>query len=71
MVQWLGRHAFTAEGMGLIPGQEIRSPTSCTVQPKKKKFNSKVLLYSTGNYIQYPMINYNEKNIKKTMSICV
>ena len=23
--------------------------------------NNKVLLYSTGNYIQYPMINHNEK----------
>ena len=23
--------------------------------------NNKVLLYSTGNYIQYPVINYNEK----------
>ena len=27
--------------------------------------NNKVLLYSTGNYIQYPVINYNEKNIKR------
>ena len=23
--------------------------------------NGKVLLYSTGNYIQYPVINHNEK----------
>ena len=23
--------------------------------------NNKVLLYSTGNYIQYPLINHNEK----------
>ena len=23
--------------------------------------NNKVLLYSTGNYIQYPIINHNEK----------
>ena len=27
--------------------------------------NNKVLLYSTGNYIQYPMINYNEKQYEK------
>ena len=27
--------------------------------------NSKVLLYSTGNYIQYPLINHMEKNTKK------
>ena len=27
--------------------------------------NSKVLLYSTGNYIQYPLINHNEKQCEK------
>ena len=27
--------------------------------------NDKVLLYSTGNYIQYPMINHNGKEYKK------
>ena len=26
---------------------------------------NKVLLYSTGNYIQYPVINHNRKNMKK------
>ena len=26
-----------------------------------KQINSKVLLYSTGNYIQYPVINHNER----------
>ena len=36
---------------------------------------NKVLLYSTGNYIQYPGINHNEKNIKRiymciTESLC-
>ena len=25
------------------------------------QMNNKGLLYSTGNYIQYPMINHNEK----------
>ena len=25
--------------------------------------NNKVLLYTTGNYIQYPVINHNGKNI--------
>ena len=30
--------------------------------------NNKVLLYSTENYIQYPMINHNEKEyLKKRM----
>ena len=28
--------------------------------------NKKVLLYSTGNYIQYPMINHTGKEYKKT-----
>ena len=27
--------------------------------------NNKVLLYSTENYIQYPVINHNEKEYKK------
>ena len=27
--------------------------------------NNKVLLYSTGNYIQYPMINHNRKEYLK------
>ena len=27
--------------------------------------NNKVLLYNTGNYIQYPMINCNGKEYKK------
>ena len=27
--------------------------------------NNKVLLYSTGNYIQYPEINHNGKDYKK------
>ena len=27
--------------------------------------NNKVLLYSTGNYTQYPMINHNRKEYEK------
>ena len=33
--------------------------------------NNKVLLYSTGNSIQYPGINHNGKEYKQRMSICV
>ena len=29
------------------------------------RINNKVLLYSTGNYIQYPVITVMEKNMKK------
>ena len=32
--------------------------------------NNKVLMYSTGNYIQYPVINHNEKEyFKKSKKI--
>ena len=34
--------------------------------------NNKVLLYSTGNYIQSPVINYNGKEyFKKNVYTCV
>ena len=29
------------------------------------------ILYSTGNYIQYPMINYNRKEYQKNVYICI
>ena len=32
---------------------------------------SKVLLYSTGKYIQYPVINHNRKNMKKNICVCI
>ena len=31
--------------------------------------NNKVLLYSTGNYIQYPVINHNGKEHEKNMYV--
>ena len=33
--------------------------------------NNKVLLYSTENYIQYPMLNHNGKDYFKKMCVCV
>ena len=30
-----------------------------------------VLLYGTINYIQYPMINHNERNMKKNIYMCM
>ena len=30
--------------------------------------NNKVLMYSTGSYIQYPMINHDGKEFKKKMN---
>ena len=33
--------------------------------------NNKVLLYSTENYIQYPMINHNGKEYMKKECVCM
>ena len=33
--------------------------------------DNKVLLYSTGNYSQHPVINHNGKEYKKRMHVCV
>ena len=36
--------------------------------------NNKVLLYSTGNYIQYPVVNHNGKDYEKNglyMCVCM
>ena len=35
------------------------------------KWINKVLLYSTGNHIQYPVINHMEKNMKKNVYTCI
>ena len=35
------------------------------------QINNKVLLYSTGKDIQYPVINHSGKEYKKRMYICV
>ena len=32
--------------------------------------DNKVLLYSTGNYIQYPGINHNGKEYRKNVHMC-
>ena len=37
----------------------------------KEMVGNQHLLYSRGNYIQYPVINHMEKDIKKWMYICV
>ena len=36
-----------------------------------KWINNKVPLYSTGNYIQYPVTNHRGKNMKKNVCVCV
>ena len=37
MVQWVGLHASPDEGLGYIPGQQTKIPTSHVAWPKKKK----------------------------------
>ena len=37
VVEWLGLHAFTAEGAGLIPGWGIRIPQATQRGQKEKK----------------------------------
>ena len=35
------------------------------------EINNKVLLQSTGNYIQYPVINHKGKEYEKIYSMCI
>ena len=37
VVQWLGKHAFTAESMDLIPGRETKILQATRPKQKKKK----------------------------------
>ena len=57
-------------------GSKITVVSDCSHEIKKRSciewINNKVLLYSTGNYIQYPEINHNGKEYKKEyIYICV
>ena len=38
-VQWLGLHAFTAEGLGSVPGQGTKIPCGVIKKLKKKKYH--------------------------------
>ena len=35
------------------------------------EIDSKVLLYSTGNYIQYLVMTYSGENLKNNVCVCV
>ena len=56
---WLPRELRTGEGrfgsFGLVDGKPLHI----------QWINNKVLLYSTGNNTQCPVIKYSDKNIKK------
>ena len=40
---------------------------NCYIENDIEWINNKVLLNSTGNYIQYPVINHNGKEYKKNI----
>ena len=42
--QWLGLHAFTAEGVGSIPGRGTKIPQAVQRSKKKEKKNTSVFL---------------------------
>ena len=54
-----------AKGEGVGGGMEWEVGVSRSKLLYIGWINNKVLLYSTENYIQYPMINHNGKNILK------
>ena len=49
--QWLGLHAFTAEGPGSIPGQGTKIPQAVSRGQKKKK-NPDFTLRDMGSFQQ-------------------
>ena len=51
VVQWLGLHAFTAEGLGSIPGQRTKIPQAASRGQKKNKIPD-FTLRDTGNFQQ-------------------
>ena len=59
----------------LAKGEGVRGGVEWEVRVSRYKLlymewiNNKVLLYSTENYVQYPLINRMEKNIFKNILI--
>ena len=56
---------MVAEGEAVGGGMEWKVGVSRCKLLCIEWINNKVLLYSTENYIQYPMINHNGKEYKK------
>ena len=55
------------KGEGVEGGMEWEFGISRCKLLYREWINNKGLLYSTGNYIQYPMTNHNGKEYKKRM----
>ena len=67
-VQGLGLGSLTAEDWGFNPWSGNLDSTGkphSLAKKKKIEWITKVLLYSIGNYIQYPGINHNGKEYEK------
>ena len=64
---------MVAKGEGVGGGMEWEVGFSRCKRLYMEWINNKVQLYSTGNYIQYPMINHNRKEYfkKKNVYICI
>ena len=60
-----------AKGEGVGGGMEWEAGVSRCKPLYIEWINNKVLLYSTENYIQYPVINHSEKEYKKRMCIYI
>ena len=56
---------MVAKGEGFGGGMEREVGVSGCKLVYMEWINNKVLLYSTGNYIQYPMTTHNGKEYKK------
>ena len=56
---------MVAKGEGVGGGMEWEAGVSRCNLLCMEWINNKVLLYSTGNYVQYPVINHNEKEYQK------
>ena len=61
MKQKQNNRLVVAKGEGVGGGMEWEVGVSRCQLLHIGWINNKVLLYSTGNYIQYPMINHNGK----------
>ena len=63
---------MVAKGEGVGGGMEWEVGVSRRKLLYIECINNKVLLYSTENYIQYPMINHNGREyFKKNVYICI
>ena len=69
------RHRKQTQRGGVGGGMEWEFGVSRCKLLYIKWINNKILLYSTGNYMQYPVINHNGKEYEKecihiTLSLC-